>query len=193
MRRVSLLVALTCAGLAFISTASEGARDDKKDAPGKGTPVDIDGLTSVAPAAWKEEAPENKMRYAQFRLPHHKDDTQDAELVIFKGLGGGAAQNVERWKGQFVPPEGKKIDDVAKVEEIKIAGKPATLLDIQGTYKFKARPFDPNAKEERKPDYRMVAVYFDGPKDVYQFKLTGPAKTVEMYKKDFDNWVKGFK
>jgi hypothetical protein len=192
MRRVSLVVALTCAGLAFISTATEGARQDKKE-PGKGTPVLVDGLTSIAPAAWKEEAPANKMRSAQFRLPHHKDDAEDAELVIFKGLGGGAAQNVERWKGQFLPPEGKKIEDMAKVEEIKIAGKPATMLDIQGIYKSKAAPFDPNSKEVRKPEYRMIAVYFDGPENPYQFKLTGPAKTVEMYKKDFDSWVKGFK
>ena len=67
------------------------------------------------------------------------------------------------------------------------------MLDITGTYKFKAAPFDPNSKVVSKPDYRMIAVYFDGPEDVYQFKLTGPAKTVEQYQKDFDTWVKGFK
>jgi hypothetical protein len=39
----------------------------------------------------------------------------------------------------------------------------------------------------------MLAIYFDGPKDLYQIKLTGPAKTVEAYKKGFDEWLKNFK
>jgi hypothetical protein len=188
MRRVPLLLALFCAAMALLSAAPADGREDKK-----GTPVVLDGLTSTAPAAWKEEAPANKMRFAQFKLPRHKDDSEDAELVIFKSLGGGAPQNIERWKGQFLAPEGKKIEDIAKVTEIKIADKPASMLDITGTFKFKAAPFDPNSKVENKPNYRMIAVYFDGPKDVYQFKVTGPAKTVDQYQKDFDTFVKGFK
>ena len=38
----------------------------------------------------------------------------------------------------------------------------------------------------------MVAIYFEG-NDPYQIRLTGPAATVEHYKKGFDEWVKGFK
>ena len=131
------------------------------------------------------------MRFAQFRIKGK--DAEDAELVIFKGLGGGAKQNVERWKGQFIPPDGKTIDDVAKVSDVTLGGKKAVRLDVSGTYKFKAAPFDPNSKEERKPGYKMVAIYFDGPNDVYQIKLTGPAKTVEKYKPGFDDWLKALK
>jgi hypothetical protein len=156
----------------------------------KGTVVDVDGLRSEAPKAWKEEAPANKMRYAQFKIP---GTGGDAELVIFKGLGGGARANVDRWKKQFVPPEGKKIDDVCTVTDIKFGTSAAVSVDISGTYVFKNPPFDPNAKEERRPDYRMLAIYIDGKNDVWQIKLTGPAKTVEAQKKAFDEWIKAFK
>jgi hypothetical protein len=191
MRHSLCILVLSFATVACGSAVGDG--DGEKKADAKGVEVRLDDLKSTTPASWKEETPSNKMRFAQFSLPRVKDDKTDAELVIFKGLGGSAKQNVERWKAQFVPPEGKKIDDVAKVEEIKIAGNEATLLDVSGTYKFKARPFDPAAKEELLPHYRMLAIHFEGPKNVYHIKLTGPAKTIEHYQKDFEKWVKSFK
>jgi hypothetical protein len=159
----------------------------------KGTVIELDGLSSRTPADWKEEAPSNQMRLAQFRLPKKGDDKADAELVIFKGFGGSAKENINRWKAMFAPPEGKAIDDVAKVEEMKIAGNEATYLDISGTYTQKTRPFDPNDKGVKRPDYRMLAVHFEGPKTRYHIRLVGPAKTVEAYKKGFDEWLKNFK
>jgi hypothetical protein len=191
MRRVigCLILAFTTTACSPSASETNPADDDK----GKGVVVDLDGLQSTTPPEWKEEAPANRMRFLQFRLPKKGDDKEDAELVIFKGLGGGSKANVQRWKDQFIPPEGKKIDDVAEVKEIKIGDYPAVYLDIQGTYKVKLQPFNPRSKEEKKPNYRMLAIYFDGPKDVYQIKLTGPAKTVEAYKKGFDEWLKNFK
>ena len=166
------------------------ARGDDKDG---GAVVTLDGLRSRAPAGWKQETPGNRMRYAQFRLPKQGDDKADGELVVFKGLGGSARDNVKRWKGMFQPPAGKSIDDVAKVQEIKIGGRDAVYLDVSGTYVVKLRPFDPNSPTEKRPDYRMLAVQWEGPQDVYQIRLTGPAKTVAHFKKGFDDWIKGFK
>jgi hypothetical protein len=181
MRRASTLVllALAAAGL--------------RAADNKGTVVDLDGLKSAAPSTWKEEAPSNQMRLAQFKLPHAAGDSYDAELVIFKALGGSAADNVARWKGQFTPPEGKTANDVSKVTELKIAGRDATQLDIHGTYLYKKRPFDPNERGEKRADYRLIGIQFDGPANVYHIRLLGPAKTVEEYKKGFDEWLKNFK
>lgn len=181
MRRISGLVLLV------LAAAGLGAADDK------GKAVDLDGLKSDKPSGWKEEAPSNRMRYAQFRLPMAKGDSDDAEVVIFKSLGGTVAQNLDRWKKMFTPPEGKTIDDVAKVTEIKIGGKDASLLDIHGTYTMKTRPFDPNDKGEKRPDYRMLAVQFDGPQNAYHIRLVGPAKTVGQYKDGFEKWLKNFK
>src|SRR5262249_18747743 len=144
------------------------------------------------PKEWKEEAPENKMRFAQFRLPAAKPDKDDAQLVIFKGFTGTAKQNVERWKGQFIPPEGKKIDDVSKVEETKVANHPVTYLDIQGTY-LDGPPNLPAAQKTKRPGYRMLAVQFEGPDNIYHIKLYGPEATVAAHKKAFDEWLKAFK
>jgi hypothetical protein len=39
----------------------------------------------------------------------------------------------------------------------------------------------------------MLGVHFEAEKNPYHIKLIGPAKTVEHYKKGFDEWLKGFK
>jgi hypothetical protein len=190
MQRIMGFVVLAFVALACNSAGESTAADDKQT---KGATITLDNLKSQAPADWKKEEPSNRMRYVQFRLAKKGDDKEDAELIIFKGLGGSARDNVKRWKDQFQPPEGKTIDDVAKVEEMKIGGHPATYLDVHGTYLFKFPPFDPNAKTVRKPHYRMLAVHFEGPDNNYHIKLTGPAHTVEAYKKGFDDWLKNFK
>jgi len=169
--------------------------DELSDAK-KGVLVEIDGLKSTAPANWKSEEVTTKFRTHHFRIPHVADDKNDAELTIFffgTGSGGSADANVKRWKGMFIPPEGKKIDDVAKLENFKVGNVDVTYLDVQGTYKFKERPFDPAAKEELRPDHRMLGVVFESPKGPYFFRLVGPAKTVTENKKSFEDWVKGFK
>jgi len=142
------------------------------------------------PAGWKKEKPSSNFRYAQFRIPRAEGDPADAELVIFKGLGGSVKQNVERWKGQFIPPEGKRLDDVATLTEMKVAGHPATYLDIRGTF-LDGMPGSP--KKVKRPDYRMLAVQLEGPDNPYHIKLTGPAKTIARHKKEFDGWLKAFK
>jgi hypothetical protein len=181
MRRASALVVLA------LAAAGLRAADDK------GTVVNLDGLKSAAPSSWKAEDPSNTMRLIQFKLPKANGATEDAELVIFKNAGGSVRDNVNRWKGFFTPPEGKTIDDVAKVTEIKIGGRDATLLDVHGTYLFKRRPFDANEKGEKRPDYRMMAVQYQGTDNLYHIRLVGPAKTVEHYQKGFDAWLKNFK
>ena len=124
-------------------------------------------------------------------------DKEDAELVIFffgKGSGGSNEDNIKRWKGQFIAPEGKSIDEVTKVENFKL-GKAADVayVDIQGTFKSKFPPFDPNAKEIRKENFRRLGVIFDCDGGPYFITLTGPAKTVEKSKAGFDGWIKAFK
>ena len=184
MRRLLLPACLLLAAL----TCTAGA-DDKA----KGIKVDLDGLNSTTPATWKEETPSNKMRFAQFKLPKVKGDKEDAELVIFKGLGGSAEANIARWKEQFVAPKGKSADDISKESKVKIGGKEATQVVIEGIYKFNPAPFNPRSKSVLRPDYKMIAIHFEGPKDVYHIKLTGPAKTIESYEKGFNEWIKGFK
>ena len=58
--------------------------------------LEIDGKKGKLPAGWKEETPTNQMRLAQFKIPKVGDDAEDAELIIFKGLGGSATANIDR-------------------------------------------------------------------------------------------------
>ena len=156
------------------------------------TSCKLDSLSSKTPDSWKKQQPQGRLRYAQYLVPRAEGDAADAELVIFKGLGGSAKANVDRWKGQFVPPEGKNRDDVAKLEEFKVAGFAVHYLDVSGT--FLDGPPNMAAKDKkRRENYRMLAVQFEGPENVYHIKLTGPEKTVAEHKKGFDAWLKGFK
>ncbi len=175
-------------GVIGLVAALGGAADDK------GTVVTIDGLSSKTPADWKEEKPTSNLRYKQFTLPRAEGDKADAELIIFffgEGSGGGVEENIKRWKGMFQPPEGKKIDDIFKHEELKVGNVKVNYADVSGTYLFKERPMD--TKTEPRPGHRMVAVIFASPKGPYFIRLIGPEKTVTQHKKGFDEWLKNFK
>jgi hypothetical protein len=196
MTRACALILLGC-GIAAcgLEVACQAVVYGQQKETRKGVLVTIDGLKSRVPTDWVEEDPTSRFRVKQFRLPAVKDDKDNAEVVIFyfgEGSGGSAADNIKRWKGMFVPPEGKKIDDVTKVEKKKIHGVSATYFDIHGTYLFKERPFDPASETSRRPNYRMINVYFESKKGPYFFRLVGPADTVENYKKGFDEWVEDF-
>lgn len=169
------------------------AAASRTDAAENGTVVELGHLKSRTPATWKEGAASNRMRLAQFILPKAEGDKYDAEVVIFQGISGSAKENIDRWKGQFNPPQGQSINDAAKVSETKVADADVAVLDVRGTYKFKAQPFNPNAKEELRPDYRMVGVVFTVSDKPYHIRFVGPAKTVEKYKSGFDEWLKAFK
>jgi hypothetical protein len=176
-----------------LNSASVTAQDKKGDV------VEIDGLKAAIPSTWKDEKPDNRMRFLQYWLPgdktakSKKEDKDRAELVVFKDITGGPEANIKRWKDMFVPPEGKTLDEVSKVKQIKIAGQEAHLLDISGTYKFKAAPFDPKSQTELRPNSRGVFIHWDGKNNTYQLRLVGPAKTVDMYAQGFEDWLKALK
>jgi hypothetical protein len=185
--RIAWYLTLLAFGALAAGAGTLAAQDKKGDVVG------LDGMKAPVPGEWKAEKPANLMRHIQFRLPKFGDDKDDAELVVFKSLSGTPEQNIKRWKDMFQPPEGKGIEDVAKVTEIKIGTAKAPYLDVSGTYKFKAAPFDPKSKVELKPGFRMLAIQYDGKDDTYHLRLVGPAKTVDHFKKGFDDWLTGLK
>jgi hypothetical protein len=184
---------LTAVGLAILVLDLSGQAS--RAGGDKGAVVEIDGLKSHTPANWVAEKTSSKMRVAQFRVPKVGDDKQDAELIIFffGGQGGGVEANVKRWKEMFFPPRGKTMEDVARVEKMKVGAVPVTYLDVNGTYKYKKAPFVPDSQAELRPDHRMLAVYFDSKNGPYFIRLVGPAATVAQNKKGFDEWLKNFK
>ncbi|QVL34467.1 hypothetical protein KIH39_11325 [Telmatocola sphagniphila] len=160
---------------------------------------EMDGMKSKIPDGWKTEEGSNKMRLMQAKLPKADGDSEDAELVIFyfgKGGGGGVPDNLKRWKDQFDAPEGKKIDDVSKASEFKINGdkvKVNYLIVENGTYKFKAQPFNPSSPVTEKKDFRLLGAIVESENGPYFLRVIGPKKTVEKHQKAFEEWIKAFK
>jgi hypothetical protein len=138
----------------------------------------------------------HQFRIKQFRLPAVGDDKENAQLMIFSfgPRGGGSVDaNIKRWKSMFLPPEGKTIDEVAKVEKLKIDGVHYTYFDARGTYLARTRPNDPASDTTPYPNYRMLAGVLEAKDKPYYIRLVGPADTVAHYKPGFDQWLKAFK
>lgn len=168
-----------------------GAGTGSSQEPDKGTIVKIAGLEARTPADWVREKPANRLRSFQFRLPRAKDDKDDAELSVLPDLPGNRKENLERWKDLFVPPDGKTVDDIARIEKFKIGKVGITYLDMAGTYLQKDRPL--GSKSVQKPHYRMLAVVFDTEDGAALIRVVGPERTVSIQKDAFDAWLKRFK
>jgi hypothetical protein len=156
--------------------------------------VELGGMKSTPPKAWKQEEPSSNMRLTQFKLPKAEGDSEDAELIIFffKGGSGSAEDNLKRQLAKFKPSEGKEKVE-AKVDKIKVGKLEAPYQDISGTYLKKDRPFDPAAKSVEKKDFRQLYVILITDSGDFYPTLVGPAKTVEKHKKDFEEFLKNFK
>jgi hypothetical protein len=186
--RVLTLAFLGLFSCCWAAPATE-PRDDKDNV------VTLDGLKSKAPADWVKEQPSSQMRVGQFKLPG-ANGKDPAELSIYffgEGQGGSADANVKRWRDMFTTAEGKKSDDLGKVDITKIGDVKVTYLDVQGTYLSRVPPLAPNAKIVAKPDHRMLGVIFESKNGPYFIRVVGPSATVEKHKKGFDEWLKSFK
>jgi len=160
-------------------------------AQNRGEAVELGKLKSRVPIDWIREKPDERSYIRQYRLEAIGDDKYNAYLTIDflgKAKDGSAEKQVERWKSLFFPPEGKKLDDVAKVRKFKVGGDTVTYLDVRGDYK--GIPGDPATPRE---DFRLFGVYFDTPQGVYRIRVFGPADTLEFYRKGFEDWLQGFK
>lgn len=162
-----------------------------KPEPPKGTEVELGGLKSLAPAAWKAEKPANRLRLHQFKVPRFEGDPADAEAYTMEAHGT-AEQNLARWKELFVPPSDTPADKAAKVTTFEVGKAKVTVLDVSGTYLQKDKPIDTAAKEVR-PDYRMLGAVLETPDGSFTVRLIGPKKTVASQAKAFDQLLRNFK
>jgi hypothetical protein len=187
-----LLGCLLLGGL-LCGSASGPAWAGGKKVDLKSNKVQLDSVEATAPADWKREKPANRLRSYQFRLPRAKDDPADAELAILPNVLGSAEDNIKRWKEMFEPPNGKKMEEASHVDKFKVGKSKVTALDIHGTYMEKDRPFAPKSSAKPRPGYRMLAVIFETDEGSHFIRVVGPARTVELHKKGFDEWLRAFK
>ena len=156
-----------------------------------GQPQDLGSITVRAPDVWTVEEPTSPMRKAQYLLPRAEGDAEDASLIVYyfgPGQGGSVEDNLERWYGQFLQPNGSLTKDRARVNRQTVSGMPVTTADMSGTYAPSAMgPMMP--APDPRPNFRMLAALVESPQGVYYFKLTGPEKTVERWKGTFDRYI----
>lgn len=155
--------------------------------------VKVGTLSAEPPKDWKAEKPANRLRSYQFKLPSGEEGVADAEVIVSPEAKPKPEQSFPGWKGQFTPPEGKTLDDVAKESKAEVSGATVHTLDVHGTWKYKERPFDPKSKEEMRPDYRAIWALVVQKDEATYIRFSGPAKVVEKHKKAFDDWLKSLK
>lgn len=147
-------------------------------------------LVLAVPEEWETGQVTSQMRLAQYTVP---GPGGDAELVVFRfpGGAGGVQANIDRWKGQFKPPEGKTIDDVTKTSSFEAGKLKITLVDVTGHYAAPERPGSPTMVDE--PDYRMLSAIIEGSGDAFFLKALGPGKTLDVWSKAFEDMLKAAK
>ena len=143
------------------------------------------GLKVKAPEGWLRQKPANRMRKAQFKLPHAENDTFDGELTVIPAFGGMDA-NLQRWKQQF-----KEVPEPL-INKRKVAGMEVSIVQLDGTYMYKARPMDPSEKSQPRPDYRVLAAVVQAPGGQVFFKSFGPRATMEKWQEAFTDMVDSF-
>jgi hypothetical protein len=134
-----------------------------------GLPADI---AWQKPAAWEQADNPSPMRKATYKV---KGEAGEAEMSVTRA-GGSVADNIARWEGQF---DGKPK---ATTTEKEVAGVKVTVVEIAGTFQSGMPGM---GATEPKADWAMLAAIAHT-EPLYFFKLTGPKKTVDAARGDFD-------
>jgi len=186
MRR-SLLRPLLCTLALFALALPAHAVD-----PADGKIKLADGaLELTAPKEWVRKEPKSRIVEHEFAAPVAEGDTIEGRITIM-GAGGDVQQNIDRWAGQFVQPDGKDSKDVTKVTKKKVNGLEIHVVDIGGTYQdMPGGPFA-GGKPTPREGFRMLGAIIIAPKiGNYFVKFYGPAKTVAKYEADFGKMLDG--
>ncbi|MEZ4302494.1 MAG: hypothetical protein R3B70_46630 [Polyangiaceae bacterium] len=164
------------------STSASPSQTAKVTNPPKAGPGEIAWDT---PAKWKEIPNPNAMRIATYLIARQEGDPDDAEMSVSR-VGGSVEANIGRWKAQFSPPK----PDSGKRFERDIAGLKVTIYEVSGTYTgmvIRGQTIQP------RQDWALLAAIVEGSGgDPWFFKLTGPEKTVQAARADFDSLVNSF-
>jgi hypothetical protein len=135
-----------------------------------------------APAAWQKVENPNPMRKATYKIPRATGDAEDAEMSVSQA-GGSVEMNVKRWSGQFET----KDPNATKRSERKNGDLNVAVVEIKGTFTGSGMPGGPPGAP--KPNYALLGAIVETAGTSWFFKLTGPEKTVDAAKADFDRMV----
>lgn len=152
----------------------------KADAPNAAAPVAAlqSGGEVVwdVPAGWESAPNPNAMRKATYKI-------KDAELSVSQA-GGSVDANIQRWVGQF----GNPVEGYPKRSALTVNNLKVTQVEMRGMFSGSGMPGVPIG--EPKSGTALLGAIAEMPTGgMWFFKLTGPEKTVEAAKADFDKLV----
>jgi len=157
---------------------------------GAQVPNSIAGIAWSVPENWMQ-GEERRMRAATYMIAPADGDSESAECGVFyfgPNQGGGIQANIDRWIAQFDQPDGGDPKAAAKTHETEVAGMPCHFVETTGTYTGAMGPMA--GQMEPKEGFKLMAAIVEGPEGAVFFKLTGPEKTVESARAEFDSMVK---
>jgi hypothetical protein len=194
MRKTSYILFIYAFLAVSISECSR-KQDSVQQRSSSGQGLPSGNVTYTVPSGWIEEAPASQMRSAQFRWPG-AEGKEDAVLAVFffPGTGGSVEANLSRWYRQFKQPDGRLTHELAQTKKATINGIPVTVTYVTGTFlRSQANMMmGGGTEEEELPNYAMLAAIAETSAGPWFFKATGSQKTIDHWRKSFDDFVKTF-
>lgn len=149
-------------------------------------------VTFTVPDGWLAEVPNNPMRKGQYRLPGPAGDAEMA-VFFFPGAGGSVDANLDRWYGQFKQPGGGQTKDKVVSESKEVNGLKVTVVYVTGTYLKSRDGSMMGGPVDEMANYAMRAAIVETANGPWFYKAVGPQKTIDNWKKSFDDMVNTFK
>lgn len=129
------------------------------------------------PPGWTE-LPTSSMRLINLLVGG--DPAAECYVTFLPGGGGGLAANLNRWRGQMGLGD-LSTDEIGALPVRSILGKPATYLEVDGTYQGMSG-------SENKADYRMVGLIHADSEMAIFIKMIGPAGLLEQHRENFSDF-----
>lgn len=167
-----------------ITAGQDAAGNLADELAGDASGFTVNNLRFFIPTGWEKTEPASRMQLAAFRVApdEGKGETQ---VVFFANIGGNAASNIERWRGQVTKPDGQPAD--AKIDRTTIKGLDVHTVSMNGTYAGMA-----SAVPTKLPDHGFRAAIIESKSGPIFVRLTGPIPNVELAERAFFDMVKGF-
>jgi len=143
-------------------------------------------LTWAVPKGWVTETPSSGMRKAQYAIPAAAGDAEGGQCAVFyfgPGQGGDIQSNVDRWATQFTGAGGHPTPAIT---ETMVAGRKVLKVTMEGTYNASTMM---GGDAVPKPGTLLLGAIVEGPDSNWFFKCTGPSKTMQAHRKEFDALV----
>jgi hypothetical protein len=127
------------------------------------------------------------MRKAQYALPAAAGDPEGGQCAVFyfgPGQGGDIQANIDRWASQLTDASGGH--PTPTVAESNVGGRKVLKVSMEGTYTNSPMMGGDSAP---KPGTLLLGAIVEGADANWFFKCTGPKKTMESRRQEFDSLI----